>query len=389
MNVYSSSILMRKIRIWKLKIKGFLHFIIHQVFHGPKVKSNSASNIINLDSLEKNKLFFKNIPRQKCIGCGLCFAVCKCNAIKMTEDESGFLPSLIDNACTDCGMCSKVCPGINVQQYPGKLGVVRRYVVSHANDDNARYLASSGGTVRSILIALLEKKIVDRVIITRATLDPYHPETIITDSIADLSDDRLNSIYSPTSPLTVLKNLDKNFKYAFVGLPCHIAGLTGVPAIKKNIYVTIGIFCSHTPSFAFLNTFLKDVSSDGDVKSLRFRGLGWPGKTKLIFNDGKIETMQFPAMWHSYNYTKKYQQSRCSICTYYSAEFADISIGDPWILAGKDHIGSSLIFIRSQIGEDVVFASSERITTKEVNGDELKLILKFHVDSAEMKQKNT
>jgi len=382
--------IIRKIRIRKLELNGFLHFIVHQVFPktNSKKKSAASSNRAMCDSSEKMKPEFRNIPREKCIGCGLCFAVCKFNAIKMTEDESGFMPGLIDIACTNCGMCSKVCPGINVQKYNGKLGDVSRYVVSHARDENVRYAASSGGTVRSILISLLEKKIVDKVIITRATDDPYHPETIITDSIADLYSDRLNSIYSPTSPLAALKNLDKNLKYAFVGLPCHIAGLKCSPGIKKNIFVSIGIFCSHTPSFAFVNTFLKQLSPDGEVRSLRYRGLGWPGKTKLIFADGKFETMHFPAMWHKYNYNKVFQQSRCRTCTYYSAEFADISIGDPWSLSGKDHAGSSLIFIRNKIGEDAVAAAAERITAAEVNGAELKSILKFHEHSAESKQKN-
>lgn len=368
--------------IKKMELHGLWLYLVHQLF--PKKHAPTK-----IQKKETTPPFFRDIPREKCIGCGLCFSVCKSNAIQMAEDESGFIPTLNTKACTNCNLCSKVCPGVNVVSYPGLLGNVNKYVVSTARDQTVRYSASSGGAVRSILISLLEKKIVDKVIITRATDDPYHPETIITDSIADLSTERLNSIYSPTSPLAALKNLDKTLTYAFVGLPCHIAGIQNAPSIKKHIKVTIGIFCSHTPSFQFLNTFFKDISAEKDIQRVYFRGDGWPGRTQLMYKDGQKDTIHFTAMWHTYNYAKAFQQKRCSTCSYYSAEFADISVGDPWILAKKDSVGSSLIFIRTQQGEEAVAAATERITMEEITGPKLESILKFHKNSAASKQGNT
>jgi coenzyme F420 hydrogenase subunit beta len=376
--------LKEKLRIKRIELSGLCRLSLHLAGFKPSHKKKTVEAAPCGKSESRN---ITAVSRHQCIGCGLCFSVCSFNAITMTHDDSGFIPQLHQSSCTQCGLCLKVCPGINILEYPGTLGTIEKTIVTHAKDPEVRHNASSGGTCRSILISLLEKKIVDSVIITRATDDPYMPETIITDSAEDLSDERLNSIYSPTSPLSALKGLDKNKKYAFVGLPCHIAGLTLAPHIKKHIHATIGIFCSHTPGFDFLNCFIHDVSHEGGIQRISYRGDGWPGKTTLHFADGGSAGMRFPAMWHRYNYGKQFQQSRCSTCTYYSAEFADISIGDPWSLAGKDSEGLSLVFIRSTRGMEIVEAAMDRIDAEEIAGTKKDEILKFHISSALSKLK--
>ena len=190
---------------------------------------------------------FRFVERQKCVGCGLCYSVCRFDAIEMTKGEFSFVPSLIEDNCVDCGECSKVCPGINILDYPGKFGSIKRSLICTAKDETIRHAASSGGACRTISAALLDKGLVDKVIVTRATDNPYQPETIITDKISDLTSDRLNSIYSPTSPLTALKNLEKGLKYAFVGLPCHITGLELCPENKAKYFCDDrNILPSHT-----------------------------------------------------------------------------------------------------------------------------------------------
>ncbi|HUN56119.1 MAG TPA: Coenzyme F420 hydrogenase/dehydrogenase, beta subunit C-terminal domain [Smithella sp.] len=329
---------------------------------------------------------FRHVERKKCIGCGLCYSVCKFEAVEMTTDEFSYVPRLIEENCTDCGECLEVCPEINVLDYPDKFGSIMKYLICNAKDQKIRHAASSGGACRAILASLLDKGVVNKVIITRATDDPYKSETIVTGNISDLMSDRLNSIYSPTSPLSALKSLDEGLKYAFVGLPCHIAGLKLCPELKKNIFVTIGIFCTLTPSFKFIDTFADDLSKNGEVTGLRYRGDGWPGKTVAYHQNGGQSEFNFVDMWHKYNYDRKFQLSRCGECTYYSSEFADISIGDAWHMLGRDQEGSSLVLVRSKKGADVIDASESWIDIKTIdNPDEA---MQFHDFNSQIKQGN-
>ena len=46
--------------------------------------------------------------KEKCCGCGLCKYICPKSAIKMKEDEVGFLYPVIDSTrCINCKACKK------------------------------------------------------------------------------------------------------------------------------------------------------------------------------------------------------------------------------------------------------------------------------------------
>lgn len=49
--------------------------------------------------------------KEECCGCTACYCVCPKDAIKMVEDEEGFLyPEIYEDKCVRCYMCMKVCP---------------------------------------------------------------------------------------------------------------------------------------------------------------------------------------------------------------------------------------------------------------------------------------
>ena len=48
--------------------------------------------------------------KKDCCGCGACMNVCPKNAIRMAEDEVGFVyPEIDQNLCIGCGACKKAC----------------------------------------------------------------------------------------------------------------------------------------------------------------------------------------------------------------------------------------------------------------------------------------
>ena len=49
--------------------------------------------------------------KEKCCGCGACYAKCPQKAIIMKRDEEGFdYPMIVLDNCVKCGQCLKVCP---------------------------------------------------------------------------------------------------------------------------------------------------------------------------------------------------------------------------------------------------------------------------------------
>ena len=50
------------------------------------------------------------MTRKNCCACGACMNVCPKDAIRMEEDEYGFLyPQIDETKCVQCGACKKVC----------------------------------------------------------------------------------------------------------------------------------------------------------------------------------------------------------------------------------------------------------------------------------------
>ena len=49
--------------------------------------------------------------RKECCGCSACYAICPAKAIKMLEDNEGFLyPYINKEKCIRCRQCLSVCP---------------------------------------------------------------------------------------------------------------------------------------------------------------------------------------------------------------------------------------------------------------------------------------
>ena len=71
--------------------------------------------------------------KRNCCGCGACCSICPKNAIKMTEDQDGFIYPQIDrNKCVQCGLCKTVC---NYQKTHEAFKPIAGYVATNTNHD--------------------------------------------------------------------------------------------------------------------------------------------------------------------------------------------------------------------------------------------------------------
>jgi coenzyme F420 hydrogenase subunit beta len=196
---------------------------------------------------------------------------------------------------------------------------------------------------------------------------PYLNETVMSFCRDELFA-RTGSRYSPASPVEGLDKIITSAKpCVFIGKPCDVAGMQRArkirPELDQKLGLAIAFFCAGTPSTQGTLDLLKNngVADPSSVKSLRFRGQGWPGLWTVHFMDceggEEVRQMTYADSW---GFLQKYRQWRCYICPDHTGEFADIAVGDPWYRKVQDgEPGKSLIIARTKRGLKTVMAAAD------------------------------
>ena len=89
------------------------------------------------------------------------------------------------------------------------------------------------------------------------------------------------------------------------------------------------------------------------VRSVRYRGLGWPGRARVEYEgpDGEPREGSFTYQESWGKILQRHRQWRCYVCADHTGEFADIAVGDPWYRdIPPDEPGRSLILPRTARG---------------------------------------
>ena len=342
-----------------------------------------------------------------CTGCGTCVGVCPAGAISMLMDaRKGFNHPVIDSdKCIDCGVCENVCPGISFDYFKMRrfvfgadvpntqIGFCRDCIVAHAADKKLRFSSSSGGVVTALVIAALSRGKIDGAILTRMRKDkPLLPEVFI----AKTSDEVIGAATSKYCPvplnklINIIKEQPESLRFAVVGLPCHIQGIRKAqqlyPVIKKKIKFIIGLICGQTPSQLATHSFLKALGVNREsLKSLHYRGEGYPGFMRVELKDGSMKTVPYGSrlgMGGIFS-SALFTPFHCEICTDHFSEFADIVCGDAWLPEYQgDKLGKSLVISRTGTGvalmEDAMRSGAieaTKIDCKSVAGSQKRLLV--------------
>ncbi len=325
-----------------------------------------------------------------CTGCGTCAGVCPTNAIEMSINykKGIYIPKLDNKKCDKCGICLSVCPHhyVNFQELNSEslgredilLGKYLNCYIGHANDHDIRYNSTSGGLVTALLIFALEEGIIDGALVARMDKDrPLEPEVIIARTKDDIIS-ASGSKYCPVPASVGLKEiLNTNGKFAVVGLPCHIRGIRKAEEnnkkLKEKIILHIGLFCSHTVRFSGTLLLLEKLGiKKENIREITYRGNGWPGylsvmeKGRLIASQKSFFDYWFPLFTPYF-----FVPFSCMFCPDSVNEFSDISLGDAWLpqIKMKDDEGTSIIILRSKIGEGILKEAIEKrvIELTEIN----------------------
>ena len=165
------------------------------------------------------------INKEDCCGCSACMNICPKNAIKMVEDEKGFIyPHINEYMCVDCGLCKRACGFVNNYDNSKLLDETIIYAARY-NDKNARNSSSSGGMFYAISEYVLNN---DGVVYGAAYDDGFNVKHIRAVTKED-RDRQLGAKYVQgdigDSYKEVKKDLVDGKLVLFTGTPCQLASL--------------------------------------------------------------------------------------------------------------------------------------------------------------------
>lgn len=313
---------------------------------------------------------------QLCLGCGACAAV-QPEVIEMADVlDHGRRPIVAPEARgpggTDEAMA--VCPGMTLEHGPMPAGAdeslrpgwgpVLEVWEGHAGDPDVRWAGSSGGAATALALHVLDEEDAAGVLHVRAREDaPALNRTAHSTTRAELMD-ATGSRYAPASPADGLGMVsDADGPSMFIGKPCDVAAADRArrrdPELDAKLGWTIAIFCAGTPTLRGTLEMLDVMGVDPpeDLESLRYRGLGWPGRARATTRSGSETTsLSYQEAWGEI--LQRHRQWRCGLCPDHTGEFADVSVGDPWYREIEpDEAGSSLIVVRNERGRRLVHAA--------------------------------
>lgn len=316
-------------------------------------------------------------PKNQCTGCAACFNSCPMIAIRMKEDQEGFLAPFVDySKCNKCGLCRKVCPIITdislLRTNPPKV------YAAWSLDESIRTDSSSGG-VFSVLSQYIFN--LSGVVFGAAFDNDFKLRHYEAKHGAELNRLRgskyLQSDIGDTY-LQVKRYLGIGSKVMFVGTPCQVAGLYGYLSKEYANLLTCDLVCHGVPSQSFFDKYLNFLQDNGFTKfdDFSFRDKkNWGHST--ILTDCSSENKDIIINGLCDYYQRAYLMSLVNRVSCYSCKFAriprigDLTLGDFWGI-GKDipfrhdlRQGVSLLLVNSILGKDVLQYCKNRLFVEE------------------------
>jgi coenzyme F420 hydrogenase subunit beta len=291
------------------------------------------------------------VRKNLCVLCGACEVTCPISIVKIDKKP------ILKGACLFCDICTVSCPrteDVNEIIKTRFLNPVFKskeigsYIKVYSARTNLNYLkdkVQDGGIVSTLIIYLLENKVVDGAILTVAD-SSWNPRPIVARDKEDVIK-AAGTKYASSPVLNALNHAVslRLKRLAIVGTPCQITAVRKMqlyPSISgfgDYVFITIGLFCME--SFDY-DTFKKYVEDKG-VKIEDVRKFAITKGRFIAVSKSNDELINVPI-----DEMKDIARSACHYCTDFSAELADISIGS----VGSEG-GWSTVITRSNKGEKV------------------------------------
>jgi len=342
------------------------------------VKPNITELIVNTD---------------KCIGCGVCSAICPIDILPMNFNAQGNYQPFEEEGCLKkCTLCIDVCPFIEESRseqeiaeniysqnhninYHKDLGYFVNTYEIHKTEDNDRLKSASGGAGNWFSTKILEENIVDYILTVESNEDPDRLfKFSVFSNKEDLKRSR-GSVYYPIELSEVLDYVLKNDgRYAISVLPCDAKAIRLAqnknPKLRKRIKILIGLVCGQLKSKYFAEELGKIASDDEKLLNVNFREKdSAEPSSNFTFKFKGVNGKQSSLKWNTY--PSKFWTSRmftpnaCNSCTDVFALNADIILMDAWLPEyTKDYKGHTFVIARTKEVDDIIISDKSASVKK-------------------------
>lgn len=286
-----------------------------------------------------------------CARCGSCVVSCPFDSLEMGEEGP-----VLEGTCKACGLCYTQCPQFSRIQEDAEgifgerpefegVGIYKdaysAKTISSKIDDNFQ----DGGTVTTLLYALLDDGFIDAAVVTGMGDDPWNPESYVVTDPEEVVEYG-GTVYSPSPVLKGVEEAVEEYskkEIAVVGTPCQVKALRqmeiGERTLKKlssKVKLIIGLFCMESfPYQNIVNLVEGEFGFEiGDVTGFDISKGNFVAYTEE--GEGEIPVGEL----------KDLMCSSCTVCLDFTSELADISVGSVGAPGGYN-----AVLTRSEIGK--------------------------------------
>ncbi len=303
----------------------------------------------------------RQIPSEKCTGCGACLNKCPKNAIRMELNEEGFyFPTIDESLCVNCGLCLKTCP----LTQESRQNVERPNCYAVWADDETRHQSSSGGVFTLLANWALEQGGI--VVGAAYTNDCYAVKHLIIDKKTELSRLR-GSKYVQSDTGFVYRKIQKHLTNGqivlFTGCPCQIAALYAYLGTTYSTLYTVEVVCHGVPAPGLFERFIKEKEAEFHSKAITVNMrdktvAAWDPALSIRFENGE------KGQWkrNESSYLRVFLNAvdirpSCGNCLFAKLpRTADLTIADFWDVHRynptlDDRKGTSAVLVNNEKGE--------------------------------------
>lgn len=306
--------------------------------------------------------------KEECCGCRACEQICPVQAIRMKEDQEGFLyPSILSDVCIKCNRCEQVCPFES--DYTGVDANPEVYAAINI-EENVCKRSSSGGVFTAVSNWILEQQ----GIVVGVKFDE---EFRVVHASAQSTEERnrfRGSKYVQSDTEAIYTQIEAHLKQGklvlFTGTPCQVEALGKYMQLKnidiRNLY-TIDNICHGVASPRLWKEYiiqLKKVLREGEYLryiSMRSKKNGWRHQEMdVITNQRNIsQYINQKFSWNRFFRSLFITRPSCFRCKFTSYKrCGDLTLADYWNyenarLPLDDKNGVSLVLVNSQKGKEL------------------------------------